>query len=184
MANEQRHEKVIHALAQDIFSGKLKAGTRLPPERQLTEELKVDRTSLRIGLKILEFMEVIDIRVGDGMYVKDFLEHAGLDFLKTVFQIGEGSDREAVVDDYTVLETWEFWAAFLPLMLKFSARRIAPREAKLLQDIMDDELNAIKDRDRIVELNVLEQDMVALGTKNIVFIMLTNTTRPIRKNLL
>jgi hypothetical protein len=49
---------------------------------------------------------------------------------------------------------------------------------------MDEELKSIKDRDRIVELNVVEQDMVAIGTKNIVFIMLSNTTRPIRKKLL
>ncbi len=184
MANEQRHEKVIHALARDIFSGKLKSGSKLPTERQLTEVLKVDRTSLRIGLKILEFMEVIDIRAGDGMYVRDFMEHAGLDFLKTVFRMGEGDSEKSVVDDYTVLETWEFWTVFLPLMLKFFSKRASPRDGKFLLDIMDEELNSIKDRDRIVELNVLEQDMIAVGTKNIVFVLLSNTTRPIRKKLL
>ena len=184
MANEQRHEKVIRALSQDIFSGKLKPGTKLPTERQLTKTVEIDRTSLRIGLKLLEFIGVIDIRAGDGMYVKDFIEHAGLDFLKTVFQMGEVTSEPTMIDDYTVLEAWEFWAAFLPLMLKFAAKRVSPRDGKLLLDIMDEELKAIEDRARVVELNVLEQDMVAVGTKNIVFVMLSNTTRPIRKKLL
>ncbi len=66
---------------KQIYTSSLKPGNKLPTEKQLIEDLGVDRSSLRVGLKQLESMGVLDIRQGDGMYVKDYLKNAGIDFL-------------------------------------------------------------------------------------------------------
>jgi len=47
--------------------------------------MKVDRASLRIGLKHLELMNVLTIRQGDGIYVRDYMKGASIDFLRNPF---------------------------------------------------------------------------------------------------
>jgi DNA-binding FadR family transcriptional regulator len=48
------YEVAVQRLAQAIKLGALKAGTRLPPERELVERLGVSRTTLREGMRALQ----------------------------------------------------------------------------------------------------------------------------------
>src|SRR5690625_4801358 len=52
-----------------ILSGELKPGSRLPPEKELSERLGLSRNSLREAVKALEVVRVLDVRRGDGTYV-------------------------------------------------------------------------------------------------------------------
>ena len=47
-----------------IIGGKLTAGERLPPERELAEQFGVSRVTVRDALRALEAMGLIDVRVG------------------------------------------------------------------------------------------------------------------------
>ena len=85
MVNKQSHQKVSTTLMRDIFFRKLKPGEKLPSERELADSMNVDRTTLRVALKQLEAMQLLEIRRGDGIYVKDFLKNAGIDFLRVAF---------------------------------------------------------------------------------------------------
>jgi GntR family transcriptional repressor for pyruvate dehydrogenase complex len=79
MAVSQKHEKVVDSLAKDIFLGRLKPDIKLPTGKQLSEEMGIDRTSLRLGLKQPESMKVLSTRRGDGIYVNDYLKNAGVE---------------------------------------------------------------------------------------------------------
>jgi DNA-binding FadR family transcriptional regulator len=48
------YEVAVQRLAQAIKLGALKAGTRLPPERELVDRLGVSRTTLREGIRALQ----------------------------------------------------------------------------------------------------------------------------------
>ena len=72
MAGKQRYQEVVHSLLRRIFTRQLAPGTKLAPERQLAKDMDIDRTSLRVALKQLESMQVLDIRQGDGIYVRDY----------------------------------------------------------------------------------------------------------------
>jgi GntR family transcriptional regulator, transcriptional repressor for pyruvate dehydrogenase complex len=63
--------RVLTTFKRLISEGSLKAGSRLPPERELAEQFKVSRSSLRQALKVLEIIGVISQRVGDGSYVNE-----------------------------------------------------------------------------------------------------------------
>lgn len=52
-----------------IISGKLKAGARLPIEKDLAAALSVSRGSLREGVRALCILGVLETRQGDGTYV-------------------------------------------------------------------------------------------------------------------
>ncbi len=63
-------EMVVQKIMEKIKSGELQVGDRLPSERELAESLQVSRISVREGIKILSSMGFLDVRVGDGTFVK------------------------------------------------------------------------------------------------------------------
>ena len=52
-----------------ILRGGLQPGDRLPSQRDLAEQLRVSRPSLREAVSVLEAMGLLTIRVGSGVYV-------------------------------------------------------------------------------------------------------------------
>lgn len=184
MANQQAHQKISASLMRDIFFHKLKPGEKLPSERDLSDSMSVDRTSLRVALKQLESMGLLDIRPGDGIYVKDFLKHAGIDFLRTLFSRNEALEDELAADLFVIDEVWEWWIIMFPEMLKLAAQRASARDLKALSDLMDSELNNLDNRDALIELWLDEQDMIATAVNNMVLMLLFNSSRPLRRNML
>lgn len=60
------HEIVIHRVEQDLVSGRIRVGDRLPSERALADELGVGRSSVREAMRVLEAMGVIRTLRGSG----------------------------------------------------------------------------------------------------------------------
>mgnify|MGYP006265930409 CR=1 FL=1 len=67
------YESIVKQIQKLISSGTLKPGQKLPPERELAEELGVSRTSIREALRALEMMGYLESRVGvgGGTYIKE-----------------------------------------------------------------------------------------------------------------
>ena len=63
-------DEVIDHLRVEISSGRLASGSRLPPEAKLTAQLGVSRTTLREAMVVLSHDGLVDVRQGDGTYVK------------------------------------------------------------------------------------------------------------------
>ena len=66
------NEVVRDYVKQYILDHRLSAGDPLPPEAQIAEELGVGRGSVREAVKALESLGVIEVRHGDGLYVRAF----------------------------------------------------------------------------------------------------------------
>ncbi|MFK0004459.1 FadR/GntR family transcriptional regulator [Paenarthrobacter sp. NPDC090522] len=60
------HELVLGWIEQQLSSGELVLGGRLPGERTMAEQLQVSRTSVREAVRILEAMGVVRAGVGSG----------------------------------------------------------------------------------------------------------------------
>ena len=65
------YENAVEQIQSLILKNDYKPKDRLPPERSLAEQLNISRPSLREALRILSVMGLIEIKVGDGIYVKD-----------------------------------------------------------------------------------------------------------------
>lgn len=68
-SNEKLYKKVLFQIQTMLLNGELKPGDKLPPERQMADSLGVSRPALRQSLSILEALEIIECRQGDGNYV-------------------------------------------------------------------------------------------------------------------
>lgn len=77
-------DEVVEQLRNGILSGQLKAGERLPSERELASALEVSRVAVREALRNLEHSGFLAIRQGatGGAFVKDLtFDHLTLSFV-------------------------------------------------------------------------------------------------------
>lgn len=71
-ANRQKvYEIIFEKIQAEITSGILKVGHKLPPERELATKYNVSRTSIREALRLLELSDFVEIRQGDGTFIKN-----------------------------------------------------------------------------------------------------------------
>src|SRR4051812_46206283 len=66
VAQRRAFEDVIVQVEEAIAAGRLQAGDRLPPERDLAAQMRVSRASVREALRVLEAFGVIAARRGRG----------------------------------------------------------------------------------------------------------------------
>ncbi|MEB3983675.1 GntR family transcriptional regulator [Mycobacterium sp. 663a-19] len=120
-------EQIAASIADAILDGVFPPGSTLPPERDLAEQLDVNRTSLRQGLARLQQMGLIEARHGSGNVVRD----------------PEGLTHPAVVEALVrklgpefLVELLEIRAALGPLIGRLAAQRGAPEDADALRDAL------------------------------------------------
>lgn len=62
-------EAAFDQLISFVVKSHWRAGDKIPPERELCQQLGIARTSLREALKAMEMIGMLDSRVGDGTFV-------------------------------------------------------------------------------------------------------------------
>lgn len=67
---EPLSSEVARALLDAVFSGQITPGARMPSERQLAESFGVGRFVVREALKSLGLLGLLEVRQGDGTYVR------------------------------------------------------------------------------------------------------------------
>ncbi|MEW6047648.1 MAG: GntR family transcriptional regulator, partial [Bacillota bacterium] len=65
-------DRIISELLGLIEQGYVKPGDRLPPERELSKQLGVGRSSLREAMRLLTMLGLLETRHGDGTYVREW----------------------------------------------------------------------------------------------------------------
>jgi DNA-binding FadR family transcriptional regulator len=80
-----------------IHGGAYPIGSKLPSERELTELFGVSRVSVREGIRSLEAMGLVEVRHGNGCYVRSVTPHATADLAQWL-----GTHRDEVLEMMTV----------------------------------------------------------------------------------
>jgi GntR family transcriptional repressor for pyruvate dehydrogenase complex len=84
------YEEVAEELIEMIKSGQLKPGEKLDSVQQLAESFQVSRSAIREALSALKAMGLIDLRQGEGTYIREF-DPKQLSFpLSTAFLMNKG----------------------------------------------------------------------------------------------
>jgi GntR family transcriptional repressor for pyruvate dehydrogenase complex len=83
-------EEIAEQLRGLILNGQYPPGSKLPPERELSKRLRVNRASLREALKKLEHLGLVRIRQGDGTRVQNFMETGGIELVQHLLPLAGG----------------------------------------------------------------------------------------------
>jgi GntR family transcriptional repressor for pyruvate dehydrogenase complex len=87
------HEEIVTIIQKQIMSGAVAPGDKLPTERELAEKFNVNRATVREALRKLENLDLVEIRHGDGLYAKNYLESGNLDLIKVALNMNGGSEE-------------------------------------------------------------------------------------------
>jgi GntR family transcriptional repressor for pyruvate dehydrogenase complex len=154
-----------------ILGGQYPPGSKLPPERELSKRLRVNRASLREALKKLEHLGLVRIRQGDGTRVQNFMETGGIELVQHLLPLAGGKPE-------LIRDLLEFRRIFGREIARLSAARSSKNGDGLAK------LRTIADRaDQVsgaLELFDLDFDFyVALAqmSGNQVMLLLINTVR-------
>src|ERR1700723_2435433 len=111
VARQSVVDAVSDRLRGEILSGRLRPGTRLPSERELSLALGVNRLTLRASLARLEALGLVTTRHGAGTIVASWRERAGLEMLGTLvkgLKLADPAWHELVG---SALQLWRILAA-------------------------------------------------------------------------
>jgi GntR family transcriptional repressor for pyruvate dehydrogenase complex len=172
-------EILADALMRRIFQGDFPPGTRLPAERQLAVDLGVDRTTLRMAVKQLQRMNLVVVRHGSGIEVTDYRERGGLDVLAAMFAL-----EDLPLDDGFVAEALDFWLESFSMTAARAIARMSLDDLGTLEAMLDRSIASVKDPEAFVESELAIQDALATMSGSVIFRMLSNSTRPLRRRIM
>jgi GntR family transcriptional regulator, transcriptional repressor for pyruvate dehydrogenase complex len=90
-------EQVAEQIKKKIIAGDYPPGSRLPPERELAEQMGVTRLTVREALKETQQAGFTRTRHGDGTYVRDLSKNANLDLLTQILEAGRELSPQEII---------------------------------------------------------------------------------------
>ena len=90
-------ETVYRQLKSKIVGGELEAGVELPSERELSEQLGVNRGAVREAIKRLQQAGLVAVRQGGNHVVKNYLDEGGLELLPSLLINAKGRMNASAV---------------------------------------------------------------------------------------
>src|SRR3989449_9716108 len=127
------YEEIVRQVKLLIAEGRLKSGDQLPPERDLAEKFVVSRTSVREALRALESLGFVEIRPGEGTFVREVSVESLIEPLALVM----ASQREAIGELFEARRLLE------PAIAAMAARRATPDEIQEMERILDEQAKEI-----------------------------------------
>ena len=120
-------DEAILKIKEMLLSGQLKPGDRLLPEKELSEELGLSRSSLREAVKALDLIRVLDVRRGDGTYVTSLEPRLLLEAMSFVVDLHQ---------DASILDLFEVRRILEPAAAAMAARKAGSEDIDKLNTIL------------------------------------------------
>lgn len=160
LSRSRLHEEIASIIQKQIMNGTIAPGAKLPPERDLAETFNVNRATVREALRKLENLELLEIRHGDGVYAKNYLESGNLDLIKAAIGMDEGHA--------TLLNVLEARRFAVPEMACLAAQRRTPEDLAELE-------HAIFTADTsMLERDIKVHQLIARATHNLLCTIFLN----------
>jgi len=151
---------VAERLIQHIGKGNFKPGDKLPSEKELMQMFGVGRSSMREALQALAIMDVIDIRPGQGTFVKDY--HQNL--------IVPPNILTPLVDKDVTLDLLEAREIMEPPMAELAVNRATAEDLEKMEALLLQCEENLKNDEPVYELSAAFHLLVANSSHNKVFI--------------
>ena len=127
------YEEIVRQVKAMIAEGRLKGGDRLPPERDLAEKFVVSRTSVREALRALESLGLVEIRPGEGTFIRQVSIEALVEPLALLMV----SEREATAELFEARRLLE------PSLAALAATRATSEEIQEMERILEEQAREV-----------------------------------------
>lgn len=158
-------EKIVDQIKDGIALGDLKAGDRLPAEREMAEQMGVSRPSLREALQILEHTGYVQIIQGRGTFIKEIGQESLTDPLCALIS-GYESRYHEVYEFRSAIEVWAAGKA---------AQRIDEDEINKLREIIAEMKNHVEQGIPLTKLDAEFHLAIAKASHNSVYYHVSST---------
>lgn len=165
-------DAVFDQLAGQILAERIAPGEALPPERDLSKALGVNRGAIREALKRLAQAGLVQQRHGGGTTVLDYRRSAGLDLLSRLLISPAGEP-----DLHVVRSIMEMRAALAPDIARLCALRSGPALHRELEATLAQIRAAASDLDQLQTLSLELWELLVTGADNIAYRLAFNTLR-------
>ena len=158
-------EEIVTQIRDHIANGGLKAGDRLPSERDMAQQLGVSRPTVREALQVLEHTGFVQIIQGSGTFIRDIGKRSLTDPLQALIV---GSDQRYcdVYEFRNAIETWAVGQA---------AQRVEPDDVEQLGSIIDAMKQRRADGKPVAELDSEFHMAIAQACHNTIYFHVAKT---------
>jgi DNA-binding FadR family transcriptional regulator len=163
------YENAVEQIRSLILRNHYKPGDRLPPERSLAEQLNISRPSLREALRILSVMGLIEIKVGDGIYVKE------VNFLPYIESVNLSISSRLQMEQDSFVKLWEVRKILEVGMVDFLPKRITEPFLKSLLHCIEEMEKNIDDQDAFISSGIRFHRLIAEAGQNEILILIWDT---------
>jgi GntR family transcriptional repressor for pyruvate dehydrogenase complex len=163
------YENAVEQIQSLVLRNQCKPGDRLPPERSLAEQLNISRPSLREALRILSVMGFIEIKVGDGIYVKE------VSFLPYIESVNLSISSRLQLEQDSFVKLWQVRKILEVGMVDLLARRITEPFLKSLWHCIEEMEKNIDDPDAFISSGIRFHRLIAEAGQNEILILIWDT---------
>jgi GntR family transcriptional repressor for pyruvate dehydrogenase complex len=160
-------DKIVQQIMTLISNGDLKAGQRLPSERELCKKFAAGRSSLREALRCLSIMGVLTAKVGDGTSVA----MDGSKFMETVLQ------WRLMTEHHDIEDLMQVRIALEGLAAASAARQGNKPAIQIIQDLIDKMDESLDDPKRYAALDLDFHLALAKASENSLILDLVSLIR-------
>lgn len=168
LARTGRVDGVLERLRSLILRGFYPAGARLPNERSLAASLGVNRSSVREALRRLEFLELIEVRHGQGSFVREISESSALQLIEEVLR-----DPQTVTADL-LRQLLEFRRHMTVQVVELAVRNRTREQIDRGRALLARESGTGSKPEAALEIDVEMNRLLGEATGNLMYQFLTN----------
>ena len=116
-----QRELFIRKMQEMIISGELAVNERIPPERELAQELGISRTVVNAGIAVLVNQGFLQVRPRQGTFVADYKKEASAETLNAIMRL-----KGDVLSDSDIRSILEIRWALERLTMKNAIEYLTP----------------------------------------------------------
>ncbi|MCX5848183.1 MAG: GntR family transcriptional regulator [Deltaproteobacteria bacterium] len=166
-------DKIVRDIKQKILSGVLHTGDRLPAERELAENYKVSRITIRNAISRLVYLGFLQTMPQSGTFIADFKKEASLELLVDIIS----SDYE--VDKSILIELIEIRRVFETYSAGRAVSRMNDTNRTELREMVNSMIDWKDDPEKLVDLDYKIHSLLIGLAENNILRLLFNSFKPV-----
>lgn len=124
--DKKAYQYVFDHFSEQILSGELKLNDKIPPEREIAEQLNVSRNSIREVMHMLEINGLLECRQGSGNYVRCEPQEYMTTFINMVMSL----------QNINYTEVYHIRMGYETVALKLAMNQASPEEIEGIHQVL------------------------------------------------